>query len=406
MAPYLSSTPGEYVMAPLLCVQARINYRITTPRCSVPTSIDFYPHINWDYPVSVSKDSQNSLPTSFLERLQNSYQHQVADIDFGVSFWKSFAEKNIDVHRILTSGSLREVAQLAANPGATNMFWGFDALCAESMDNREKEAATPGNEAIRPICDRILRLAVATGALPLEYPEAHRDSPDFGDIDTVLDRVADLIGDFGFPNPFPGEAGLATSRGIASYRAIQSVYQSWRVREAVRARGGRVVEIGGGLGRTALSSWQLGVRNYTLIDIPLSATAQGLFLGSTIGPDAVTLPGEQPRRGCVRIETPKWFYGATAKFDVALNVDSLVEMDPGHANQYLKVISKTCSVLVSINHEFNAFRVRGLPAASRMRCERYPYWMRKGYVEEVYEARPTTSLLAAAAKRGWDAISK
>ena len=55
-----------------------------------------------------------------------------------------------------------------------------------------------------------------------------------------------------FPNPYPDEVGLKTSRGVASYRAVQGLYQAYRVAELVRDRpAARVVEIGGGLGRTA-----------------------------------------------------------------------------------------------------------------------------------------------------------
>jgi len=54
-----------------------------------------------------------------------------------------------------------------------------------------------------------------------------------------------------FPNPFPSEFGIETRRGIASHRGLQALYQAFRVRQMADEHGGKVVEIGAGLGRTA-----------------------------------------------------------------------------------------------------------------------------------------------------------
>jgi hypothetical protein len=130
-----------------------------------------------------------------------------------------------------------------------------------------------------------------------------------------------------FPNPFPGEIGLASSRGIISYRAIQAIYQAWRVYNLVKGnRDARIVEVGAGLGRTAFYAATFGLHNYTIVDLPLSSVAQGYFLGRTLGPDAICLYKEQ--RSGIAILPPSKFLNSDDRYDVLLNADSLTELDP------------------------------------------------------------------------------
>ena len=96
------------------------------------------------------------------------------------------------------------------------------------------------------------------------------------------------------------------------------------------------------------------------------------------------LPGESAQVGQIRIETPSWFLATNEKFDIALNVDSMTEMSFDNANAYAEKIVATSSVFVSINHEVNSFKTADLPALKSLSGQRFPYWMRKGYVEDLY----------------------
>ena len=71
---------------------------------------------------------------------------------------------------------------------------------------------------------------------------------------------------------------------------------------------------------------------------------------------------------------------------MVLNVDAMTEMDRGFAEDYAAYIRGHAAVFVSINHEANRFRVRDLEGLRGMAVERYPYWMRAGYAEEVFRA--------------------
>ena len=183
-----------------------------------------------------------------------------------------------------------------------------------------------------------------------------------------------------FPNPFAGEIGLATGRGTASYRAVQALYQAQRIKHFGAAS---VVEIGGGLGRTAFYAWQSGVRDYTLVDLPLTGVAQAYFLGRTLGPENVCLFGEE--RPGIRVLPPTGFLEQSSHPDLVLNVNSLPELSRDAALAYVTEIRHRAARFLSVNHETEAFTVAelcaevGMPAAGRS-----PYWLRRGYVEELF----------------------
>ncbi len=174
-------------------------------------------------------------------------------------------------------------------------------------------------------------------------------------------RVSDDILGFSlqFPNPFAGEFGLATSRGVASHRAIQAIFQAWRIAELLDAQpGARVLEIGAGLGRTAYFATRFGVSDYTIIDIPLSNVAQATFLGRALGPDAIRLFGEDGSG--VRILPPPVFLEGDDTYDLVVNVDSLTELAPDVARSYAEAIRARAALFLSINREDQPFTVREL----------------------------------------------
>src|SRR5205823_4579304 len=158
------------------------------------------------------------------------------------------------------------------------------------------------------------------------------------------------------PNPFPEEYGLISERGIISYRVPQALYQAWRISRLVRdIKNPRVLEIGGGLGRTAYYARQFGIRDYTIVDIPVSSLAQGYFLGRVLGGDGVALFGEPLSGDRVKLMPPALFLDGTESYDLVINVDSLTEIGRAAAEQYWAAIRARSGVFLSINHEANEF---------------------------------------------------
>jgi hypothetical protein len=231
-----------------------------------------------------------------------------------------------------------------------------------------------------------MALNLAELALRLSESQGRRvRNPESG-LSLAPSPVSELLASYEFPNPFPGEVGVTTARGIASFRALQAIYQAHRI-ISLGGPNGRVLEIGAGLGRTAFYAWSFGIRDYSIVDLPMSGVAQGYFLGRTLGPDAVCLFGEN--RPGVRILPPSAFLEATDRYDIVANVDSLTEIGVEFVRAYCSAIRKRAGVFLSINHETNPFTVREVCGELGMLpSSRAPYWMRSGYVEEIY--RPPT----------------
>ncbi|MBV9734815.1 MAG: putative sugar O-methyltransferase, partial [Acidisphaera sp.] len=174
-----------------------------------------------------------------------------------------------------------------------------------------------------------------------------------------------------------------TGRGIQTYRATQALYQAWQLKKITGDTvAPKVLEIGAGSGRTAYYAWRLGIRDYTIVDLPLTCVASANFLGRTLGPEHLKLYGEDGA-GSISIVPPETFFKSRERFDVALNVDSLTEMARETAEAYFDEIDERSYVFLSINHEWNLFRVRDLFTGRRH--ARHACMMRAGYAEEVVE---------------------
>jgi hypothetical protein len=210
-----------------------------------------------------------------------------------------------------------------------------------------------------------------------------------GDLEAVLAKVSKKIGfQLEFPNPFSGELGIETSRGIASYRAIHAIYQTRRILEELSGVNERsVLEIGPGMGRTAYYAAQAGLRNYATIDLPIGVVAQACFLGATLGPDAIWMVGDKSALGDGRIRLlPSTGPFPSESFGLILNADSLPEMGAATMATYGAWIASHAETFLSINQEAHLTTVndigdRFFSAAAKTRT---PYWLRPGYVEETF----------------------
>jgi hypothetical protein len=175
------------------------------------------------------------------------------------------------------------------------------------------------------------------------------------------------------------------TQALASERAGLAIYQVQRLQELAGLHCS-VVEIGPGMGRTAYYGHHAGL-DYTTIDLPLGMIAQARFLGEAIGPDALWFEGENdilPTRR-VKLRVSK----SDKSFDIALNVDSLTEMDVTVAVDYMRWLARCTALFLSINHQKNFFTADEAAVYSgswhRQLCRTCPVW--RGYVEEVFTRR-------------------
>jgi hypothetical protein len=318
-----------------------------------------------------------------VTRLLAAYRRTFSYAHYGDGMWRTFFEKrHKNLHQVFMSGDAKEASKILRVPTTSELHYGYDETTIEPTRKFLGSVQDQANHAVA--CKmHLVTLAEALGVTRLENPETYPNvpaslaGPETEGLLTMLDGLFGIR--IEFPNPFPDEFGLQTARGVAGYRAIHALYQAYRIRSLAPRS---VVEVGGGMGRTAYYGFRLGLRDYTIVDLPFTAIAHGYFLGCLLGQDAVVLDGEPHRRDAIKLQSPDTFLASTRKYDLFVNVDSLTEIPPVVARPYYDAFRRRGKRLLSINHEFNSHRVHG--DLWDVKHSRFPYWMRRGYVEELY----------------------
>lgn len=168
-----------------------------------------------------------------------------------------YTSRQAPLHDVLTGDDLSAIENLLRRPGDSNLFYGFDNLFVDrvrpltQLDKAQASAYLAKHT--RRQHDKLLHCAEIIGALRHENLESGEFKYGSIPLDSLLEAMDRRLGvKLEFPNPFPDEFGLMSSRGLIGVRAIHAIYQAWRLRELTREiPNPRVVEIGGGLGRTA-----------------------------------------------------------------------------------------------------------------------------------------------------------
>jgi hypothetical protein len=239
--------------------------------------------------------------------------------------------------------------------------------------------------------DKLLLLAEAVGAVPVENPEQGRRGKTVRIAPgQLVDAISSAIGiDLAPPGIDGGLFKVRTGVGDFWERDLNAIYTAWLLRN-YRS----VCEIGGGSGRVAYWALRLGVRQYTIIDLPHANMLQGFYLMKAVGPDSVSLHGEghQAPISLVPSSVHKSI-GITA--DVILNQDAFPEIAADVVREYLEWVKDLDAPLLSINHESRPPSDSGSPqirvadlvteVGGFERTERHLYWLRSGYILERFE---------------------
>ncbi len=308
------------------------------------------------------------------------------------AIWESIANsQQAPLHQILIAGDPAAVDKLLSRPGDSELFYGIDNLISGAVRTfRERADIETGHAKL---CqDHLIRLAELTGAGRFANPEfpGGNNAVAAQSTDQLIDAIEKAIGQqIDFPNPFPDEHGIKSRRGIVSYRAIHAIYQAWLIKALLRGvENPTVLEIGGGLGRTAYYTRRFGIADYTIVDLSFTAVSQAYFMMRTLGEDAVRLHGEPVGNDDAKVKllNPDDFLNGSRRYDLIINVDSLTEMGRATAESYLTKICTSTPTFLSINHEANEFTVKALQDhARRLATRRREYGLRHGYVEELFE---------------------
>ena len=248
--------------------------------------------------------------------------------------------------------------------------------------------------------DRFIALSEALGVLPYENPEQNKgygvniyENPS-----TVAEKIEDKLGiSVGRPRVF-GFHGLQFGDRVIEERTADHLWASWRIQQ-IAGTNKNICEIGGGFGGNCHYSYQMGCQSYTIIDLPIINVVQGYFLMKCFGEEVILLFGESISDKPIKV-MPYWhFLREDNQFDICFNQDSLPEMPFERALEYLNRIPEvTRSHFYSINQEACAPAGQGLtqlniPEIMAKNSKynllfRYPNWIRKGYVEELYSLTP------------------
>lgn len=338
-------------------------------------------------PVFVFTPASNWTPTDqFLNRLCNAYEFSSGRHGKPEGMWGNIDEKKEDIHAALVSRDLPVLRTLLTNPAETDLYYGMDTLSKFNMPYFNEGGG------LRPLVEKII---VASMVLVSEVSGSRR----FWNVERFPQRVqidiepllADLDLAFGtkiiFPNPFPREFGLATSRGVIGHRVGYALYHALKARELSALAGGqKIVEIGAGVGRTAFYCHAMGLTNYTVVDLPMSLIGQACYLSAALGEDAIWLDGEPPLSGKIRLCGPDTFFGLGEDFDVALNVDSITEMPIAAGLSYLQYFATHARIIYSMNHEYNEHRTADIAKLAGILTPpvRHASSLREGYVEELF----------------------
>jgi hypothetical protein len=215
-------------------------------------------------------------------------------------------------------------------------------------------------------------------------------------VEDVVDRIEHALGiSIRPPVGILPVSGLALDGGALHYRHINALYTAVRVRD-LTSPGDAVGEFGGGIGLLALYLRRLGRPDVTIYDLPLVNALAAYFLMGALGEDAVCLEGEPDQPTAVKVKTGEsCFLARDQGFALSVNQDSFPEIDESIVRDYLGQIRRTTSrYFLSINHEVEHIKagdakhlnvstlVAGEPGFHRF--YRMPYWLRRGYVEELY----------------------
>ena len=325
---------------------------------------------------------------------------QLLDRDDGI--WPQLSKGHEELAALLIGGRFMDAAAYLDRMAHTSLTAGLaqGAATVEAL----KEDTDNGRFLAQCGFDRLLSLAEATGAVSLENPE----QGDWGDLtrrrpDEILDLVYDRLN---FKPQLPsftgGLWGLHTGYGHLSPWDPQSIYLVHRIKELFSGDlPEKIGEISAGIGHDACQIIAAGCRDYTIFDWPTINVAQAWFLRRNHPNMPLVLSDEADPfsvRPGTRVLSTRHFSGIPdGFFDLVLNIDKLSSMSEQVALAYLSGLRGKTRYLLSISHEARTTRSstelhgRVLSMVERVggyrRLLRTPYWIRKGYVEELYEVK-------------------
>jgi putative sugar O-methyltransferase len=310
--------------------------------------------------------------------------------------WEYIAQKHVEFVAALNLGDEERVGESLRAFFRTDLIWGLGM----AMGHAVPDTLGPRERIVQIVCaDQLRGLAEAVGVARLTNSEQNLDEYRRAldvDLDTLFLQTERTLGrELSCP-----QVGGAYGCELAGRRTtpdfLYHAYTVERLHQLGASPAQSVAEIGGGYGCLAYQFARAGFTDYAIYDLPWVNALQGYYLLMTLPEGTVRLYGETG--GSVAV-LPGWCFEQRAprSADWVINVNSLPEMGRSTASGYLAQIARVLrGRFLSINQEAKmtvleygpqncvaelVAEIGGLRRTSRGR-----YWMRNGYVEEVYEA--------------------
>jgi hypothetical protein len=375
------------------------------PSAPAPSAPDHFlhrlsPHDTSFSPVAAPDDADGARSRDATRRVTAAYRRagsHSTPADRGV--WDLLAANNPAFFAALEDGDEGAVRERLARFLRDDISWGLGFFCGETATPVARELAAAGIGNDRILADVLVSFAEAVGVARLTSPEQDPSAharPLAGNLDDIYVRLVRTLDLAMTQPPVAGAGAFRVAGDLVSVDSLTHAYTLARLRELGVRPDSRILEIGGGYGSLAELAFRNGFRNVTVVDLPWVNVLQGYYLLMTCPPEAVTLYGESGH-GPLRV-LPDWCFDGfgPASFDAVVNTNSLPEMPPAVAGNYLRGVRGILAdgPFLSINQEakqqiadlapLNCVAELVAKGGGYRRASRQRYWLRPGYVEEVY----------------------
>lgn len=317
-------------------------------------------------------------------------------VDAAPSMWSDLEASNREFVNALRKGSIDELSKIFAQLFQSRLIVGlgkFDQTLLEDVrQNKEKSHLQ-----LR-ITDALVSLAQAVGTMQVTSVEQQGVEPQLKvlevDLLEVLRETEKRIG-FDLSSPKVGSTyGCIIGDRFITLDGLINAYIAHRLIQLGLSKQSPLVEIGGGFGCLAEILFRAVNCPYYLYDLPWVAAIQAYFLIMTLPESSVSLLGEANAQVQV---LPFWRFADWREnsIEFLVNSDSLPEMGYNTALDYVQKIStRLRGAFLSINQEAMA-KNSGVGHQNCVNAmihlntnlrlsSRSIYWMRQGYVEEVF----------------------
>jgi len=340
-----------------------------------------------------SAGKNNSNRVAICKRLLNAYHKSINDESksplkrVGDDLWSDLLRTELPLLKeAIDKNDAEALSDFLLCFGNSYVWFGGITTCIDGYNKNLK----PKHVALT-YFDKLICLAEYLGLLHYENPEAGPWGENLRlDPDIVIEKINKYLGiSIAPPLDAIHTDGMESSAGLFHYRHINGLYSAIRLKE-LGGFAAPCLEFGGGLGISAMYAHKLGIKNYTMIDLPITCLLAGNYLLNSLGLSNVSLYGEPQEEAQIKI-LPYWecLNLPSEYYHITLNQDSFPEIADNLLEVYFREIKRvTRNYFLSINHEtcfprtVNNFVNQW---TKFIKIYRSKYWIREGYIEELWK---------------------